>query len=273
MVGSPLVTEPDDDFDGGWDNRVTLVDGRWVHRTPRFPDREAQLRREAELLPWLAPRLPLPVPALEVVAESPFTVRHAYLPGGPCPGTSPAQGTAIGEFLRVLHDVDPAEAVRHGARDADATHAELMETLDRMRGEVLPLLPVGLRDAGRDLLDRTTAPPHRPSVVHADLGPEHIRVVGERVGGVIDWGDCCIGDPALDLAWTTLGAAPPFAAAVVAAYAPDDARLARARDWHLLGPWHEVLYGLGEGGPEFVESGLAGVVTRLHAGSSHDDSA
>ena len=50
---------------------------------------------------------------------------------------------------------------------------------------------------------------------------------------------------------------------MIAAYRPDEALLARARDWHLLGPWHEVLYGLGSGGPAFVESGLAGTVARL----------
>jgi aminoglycoside phosphotransferase (APT) family kinase protein len=254
--------EPDD-FDGGWDNRVTLVDGRWVDRTPRFPDREPQLRRETALLPWLAPRLPLPVPVPEVVSEDPFTVRHAYLPGGPCPGTSPAHGAAVGEFLRALHAVDPDEAVRHGARDATEALRELHETLARMERDVLPLLPDHVASRGRALLERMSVPPPASRMVHGDLGPEHIRVVGERVGGVIDWGDSCIADPAVDLAWTMLGSGPEFSEALVAAYRPDDDLVARGVDWHLLGPWHEVLYGLGEGGPEFVESGLEGSVARL----------
>ena len=254
--------EPDD-FDGGWDNRVTLVDGRWVDRTPRFPDREPQLRREAALLPWLGPLLPLPVPAPTVVSEDPFTVRHAYLPGSRCPGTSPEHGAEIGRFLRTLHTVDTGEAIRHGARDGDTTYAEVRTTVARMAREVLPLLPARVAASGEALLERMATPPPRTSVVHADLGPEHIRVVAERVTGVIDWGDSGIGDPALDLAWTTLGADRPFADAVLLGYRPDEALVARARDWHQLGPWHEVLYGLGEGGREFVESGLAGTVDRL----------
>ncbi|HEY3531102.1 MAG TPA: phosphotransferase [Nocardioides sp.] len=257
------MTGPGDDFDGGWDNLVTLVDSRWVHRSPRFPDREAQLRREAELLPWLAPQLPLPVPLPEVVSQHPLTVRYGYLPGGPCPGTSAAHGTAMGRFLKALHAVDPDQAVRHGARDAGSWHAELQETLARMERDVLPLLPDEVATTGRDLLSRMGVQPARSGVVHGDLGPEHIRVVGDRVGGVIDWGDSCVGDPALDLAWTMLGASPAFADALAAAYEPDEQTLARGRDWHLLGPWHEVLYGLGEGGPAFVESGLAGTVARL----------
>ena len=252
-----------DDFGGGWDNRVTLVDGRWVHRTPRWPDREPQLRREVALLPWLAPQLPLPVPLPEVVSDAPLTVRYAYLPGEPCPGTSPAHGAAIGDFLRALHEVDATDAVRNGARPLTETQSETAAYRRRMHDEVLPLLPPHLLDAGRSLLTRLGEPPRHTSVVHGDLGPEHIRVVGDRVGGVIDWGDACVGDPALDLAWTTLGSAPEFADAVLAAYQPDAALLRRARDWRLLGPWHEVLYGLGDGGPDFVTSGLAGVIARL----------
>jgi aminoglycoside phosphotransferase (APT) family kinase protein len=252
-----------DEFDGGWDNRVTLVDGRWVDRTPRFPDREAQLRRETALLPWLAPLLPLPVPVPEVVAEEPFTVRYAYLPGEACPGTSARHGTAIGGFLRVLHSVDADEAMRNGARDAAATYAEVSTTLSRMADDVLPLLPRHVTAVGGALLARVATPPARTGVIHGDLGPEHIRVVEDQVTGVIDWGDSCVGDPALDLAWTTLGADDAFAEAVVQAYRPDETLVARARDWHQLGPWHEVLYGLGDGGPAFVESGLAGTVARL----------
>lgn len=255
--------DAEDDFEGGWDNRVTLVDGRWVHRTPRFPDREPQLRREAELLPWLAPQLPLAVPGIELVSEHPFTVRHAYLPGSRCPGTSAAHGTAIGEFLRALHSVDTDEAGRHGARGAHASYDDFRETVARMERDVMPLLPTHVTRPGAALLERLKAPPFTTGVIHGDLGPEHIRVAGDEVTGVIDWGDTCVFDPALDLAWTTLGSAPAFADAVTAAYAPDDGLLVRARDWHQLGPWHEVLYGLGSGGPAFVESGLAGTVARL----------
>jgi aminoglycoside phosphotransferase (APT) family kinase protein len=258
---SPSVTG--DDFSGGWDNRVSLVDGCWVHRIPRFPDREPQLRREAALLPWLAPQLPLPVPVPEIVAEDPLTVRHRYLPGGRCPGTSEAHGRAVGVFLRVLHAVDAEQAVVHGALDVAAALEARRHDLGRMEQDVLPLLPPHVATSGRALLDRMSGLPPHSCVVHGDLGPEHIRVVDERVGGVIDWGDSCVADPAVDLAWTAFGAAPSFADAVVAAYRPDVDELARARDWHMLGPWHEVLYGLGSGGPDFVRSGLAGTTSRL----------
>lgn len=254
----------EDDFDCGWDNRVTRRSD-WVYRTPRFPDREPQLRREARLLPWLAAQLSSGVPTAEVVSESPFTVRHRYVPGGPCPGTAPEHGQAVGRFLRALHALDPQKAEQHGARDPSDSLRELRETLARMERDVLPLLPKRRRQDGAGLLNRMRTPPPYLALVHGDLGPEHIRVVEDRVSGIIDWGDSCVFDPALDLAWAVAGAGPDFSAAVVSEYQPAEDLLERARDWHLLGPWHEVLYGLGAGGPDFVKSGMAGVVSRLDA--------
>jgi aminoglycoside phosphotransferase (APT) family kinase protein len=257
-----------DHFDGGWDNRVVLVEvaGRqWVQRSPRFPDREPQLRREAELLPWLAAQLPVPVPVPSVVSNDPFTVRYAYLPGSACSGMSAAQGAAVGSFLRALHAVDPGDALAHGALDAVAWHGQRVASLSRMADQVLPCLSAALRPVGEALLTRLSTPPSDPRLVHGDLGPEHIRGSGDLVTAVIDWGDAGLGDPAVDLAWTAFGAAAPFAEACLAAYGATPPLVARGRDFHLIGPWHEVVYGLAEGGPAHVDSGLEELVKRLEA--------
>ncbi len=136
-----------------------------------------------------------------------------------------------------------------------------------MADAVLPLLPDALRPAGAALLARLRVPPADPRLVHGDLGPEHLRGDGDELTAVIDWGDSGLGDPAIDLAWTAFGAAPAFAEAVLAAYGADEALVARGRDFHLVGPWHEVLYGLAEGGPAYVDSGLEGAVRRLEGAS------
>jgi len=253
----------DDEFDDGWDMSARLVDGRWVDRSPRRAVIEPQVRREVTVMPWLAPLLPLPVPVPRIVSEDPLTVRHALIVGEVCPGTSAAHGRAVGLFLRALHGVDPTEAVAHGARDATASFAEAQAIRDRMAVDVLPLLPTDVRSLGEALLERMAVPPPDPRLVHGDLGPTHIRVVGDAVTGVIDWGDCGLGDPALDLAWTRYGSQRAFAAALEGSYAPGEDVLTRGLDWHLLGPWHEALYGLDTAQPAYVESGLAGTVSRL----------
>jgi aminoglycoside phosphotransferase (APT) family kinase protein len=128
---------------------------------------------------------------------------------------------------------------------------------------VVPLVAAPLRPAARRLLDRVGQRSPRVCLVHGDLGPQHVRVRGGQVTGVIDWGDAVIGDPALDLAWPLHGTSAEFADAVAASYGLDAATAARALDWHLLGPWHEVTYGLDTDQPAFVRSGLAGVEQRL----------
>jgi aminoglycoside phosphotransferase (APT) family kinase protein len=263
------VTDPDpdidaeDEFDNGWDAQATLVDGRWVDRSPRRPEVEPAMRRELSLMPWLAPQLSLPVPVPRVVEEDPLTVRHALIVGDACAGTSAAQGAAVGSFLRDLHAVDVDEAVRHGAQPVDEAFVAHQDVRDRMQEDVLPRVRDDLRESASALLQRMALRCDEVRLVHGDLGPAHIRVVGDRVGGVIDWMDAHVGDPALDLAWTAYGASPAFVDALVTAYEPDDDLLARGLDWHLMGPWHEVLYGLDIDEPAYVVSGLAGVESRL----------
>ncbi|WP_158849772.1 phosphotransferase [Saccharothrix deserti] len=116
------------DFDGGWDSLARLVDGRWVERRPRRPDVVEQLRRETRLMPWLAPRLPLPVPVPEVVSEEPFVVRHVLVPGEPL--EIPEHGHQLGLFLRALHDCPADEAIRLGV--PRRTHHETL-ALRRLR--------------------------------------------------------------------------------------------------------------------------------------------
>ena len=269
-MGSIVV---EDEFDNGWDMSAVLVDGRWVDRSPRHAGVEMQARREAVVLPWLAPQLPIAVPVPRVVSEDPLVLRHALLPGTPCPGTSAAHGRAVGEFLLALHAVDVHEAVARGLPDADTTYAAAQRTRDRMAVEVLPLVPAPVRSAAEDLLHRAARRPEDPRVVHGDLGLVHIRVTGEEVTGIIDWGDCCAGDPALDLSATTFGSSPAFADAVRTAYGPGREVLARARDWHLLGPWHEVLHGLDTDQEEYVVSGLDGIVARLERWTAQEPEA
>jgi aminoglycoside phosphotransferase (APT) family kinase protein len=103
-----------------------------------------------------------------------------------------------------------------------------------------------------------------PHLIHADLGPAHVLARGDELAGVIDWSDARIGDPALDFAWALNGTSAAFAEAVLDAYARDDPLLAdRALFFHRLGPWYEVHYGVHFDQPAYVESGLAGVRSRL----------
>src|SRR5690606_32499546 len=124
-------------IDTGWDSRAWIVDKTWLDREPRRPEVDRRLRAESELMRWLAPQLPLPVPEPRIVHDDPLRVRHRLLVGDPLDpdAVGPEVAAALGAFVRTLHDVPTADALRHGAMDATAAHDRLGAELDRMRSE------------------------------------------------------------------------------------------------------------------------------------------
>jgi aminoglycoside phosphotransferase (APT) family kinase protein len=87
--------------------------------------------------------------------------------------------------------------------------------------------------AERVLAEASELPPPEPepaTVVHGDLHFRHVLVDGNRLVAVIDWGDVCRADPAVDLQlyWSLL---PPAARPeLLRAYGPvAEERLLRAR--------------------------------------------
>lgn len=239
----------------GWDSLVLDVGGEWIVRIPRRDEVRDAMQVEARLLPELD--LPVPIPRFEVVTE--VAVAYRRLRGTPIDASRPALGRQVGRFLAALHAF-PVERARELGVPDHAYRAFTEEVLDRAG----PLL-AGDVERARGMLDEHFAAEASvtPRLLHADLGPAHLLAEAEELTGVIDWGDLRIGDPALDFAWVLQ---QPFAEDVLAAYGEHDPGLReRALFFHRLGPWYELHYGLFFDRPEFVESGLAGVRSRLPA--------
>ncbi|MFS8096694.1 phosphotransferase [Lentzea alba] len=239
----------------GWDSTASLVDGRWVDRRPRRPEIGPQLIRESVVMPWLAPQLPLSVPVPVVLTESPLVVRHELVPGEELTSFNATQGRQLGEFLRALHSASAEHARQLGV-------GPMPQPIDRFRTEVLPSVPEGAR-----LLARISSLP-ADTLVHGDLGPEHVLGRAGVLTGVIDFGDLHLGDPAIDLAWALNSTPPEFADALARTYGVTGELRERALSWHQLGPWHEVLYGNDIGDPAVVANGFTGVRDRLRIGVS-----
>jgi aminoglycoside phosphotransferase (APT) family kinase protein len=239
----PLV-----EIDDGWDFRV-LVLGDWVVRWPRHRLAVEEIEKEVTLLPALAPLLPVAVPQFAYVSREPWLVAYRLIRGEPLVNEDPE---GIRAFLDALHRID--------VTDFPAPRPDWLEEYrkqaEEFRGRVLPLLDVDERPRGEALLAETeTLTGFEPTLTHSDLGAAHLLVHHGRLAGVIDWGDARIGDPAIDYSWLLNGPFPDWEV--------DDELRRRAGIYHGLAPWFEVHYGVFTEQPRWIESGLAGVRSRL----------
>jgi aminoglycoside phosphotransferase (APT) family kinase protein len=232
----------------GWDNALWVTGEGIAFRFPRRAIAIAGVEREIAALPALAPLLPLPIPVPEWVGTPSETFPWPFfgarlLTGREIADVEAASGRAafgasLGGFLRVLHAPGVLAAIGTGLRRDPMGRADMATRVPRTRERLQSLASAGLwvvPPSVDRLLDAAAAlgPAQGAALVHGDLHRRHVLVDGGGVpSGVIDWGDLCVADPAVDLAlyWSVLDG--PGRMAFRAAYGdsalPED-RLLRAR--------------------------------------------
>jgi len=233
----------------GWDSTVWRAGDEWVFRFPRREVVVPGFLREVEVLPRLAPALPLPVPVAEVRAEPDERFRWPWAGFRILPGRELAEigadeearvrhGRGLGRFLRALHDVDPATATVGGELlPVDPVRrADMPFRVERAEDQLGRLAELGLwwsPPAFAAVMEEARGLPEPDALVvcHGDLHVRHLLVsdTGD-LAGVIDWIDVCRADACIDLLlyWGYLNAAGREA--FIAEYGPvDGVRLLRAR--------------------------------------------
>ena len=264
------------EIEGGWDYAVFEVNGEWIVRVPRRAEVRAWLRKETQLLPEIAPLLPLPVPRFEVVATDdaePF-VAYRKLPGRPLDVAlrgevdSSALGRELGSFLAALHPFPLLRAMELTGADPAASGwlAEQEELRERSERDVYPLLEPEERTRADRVFEEyfAAASDVSPTLVHGDLGPDHVLCSTDSVTGVIDWSDATVGDPAIDLSWTTRATPRRFAEALLEAYGSEGSGAPqRASYYYRVAHLHEVLHALDHDDAALLQSGLRAFRERL----------
>ena len=177
----------------GLDHRVYAVGDALV---ARFGEGAAS---EAALLAAVAPHLPLPVPVPIAVDAEAGCLVLPRVPGTPLLALPRAARRAFAPqllaFADAVHALNPSVDVPDDDTTPEQWRAEARETWAAVRDEV----PASRRGAIDTVLAGSAlTPPARRTLIHGDLGAEHVFVDAGRITGVIDWGDAVIGDPALD---------------------------------------------------------------------------
>jgi aminoglycoside phosphotransferase (APT) family kinase protein len=189
----------------GWDYAVFRVGREWAFRFPRREVVVPGTEREIAVLPALAERLPVAVPAPVFVGRAgddfpwPF-YGSRYLAGVEATGR-PVDPVALGAALHALHAPAMLEAVGDELPVDPLSRVDMAVRLPRLRESGV--------DAAALVAAAGSLPPARHTAVcHGDLHIRQLLVEGDELTGIVDWVDLCRSDPAVDLsvAWSTLDA-------------------------------------------------------------------
>ena len=259
----------------GWDNSVWVVD-EYAFRFPRRAVAVPLLERELAILPKLAPLVPLPVPRPAFVGTPadgyPWPFFGAELIPGVEAGVAELDDDArlqialeLAGFLRALHAVELDEPL---PLDPNG-RTDMPKRAGLAREELRELEQLGLWTAPPELLGflaeaERLPPPEAEAVVHGDLHFRHLLVQGAAASGVIDWGDVCRADPAVDLPLYWSFVPHESREAFLNAYGPvTETQLLRARVLSIQLCAVLAHYGHSEGQPEILRAGLDGLERTL----------
>ena len=238
----------------GWDNTTYRLGEHLSVRLPSAAGYVPQVAKEHRWLPVLAPHLPVPVP--RPVARGgpgcgfprPWSV-YEWLPGRAATAATVAEPVSLARdlasFLRVLRAVDAGDGPPAGAHSF-------------FRGASPATYDADTRAAIAALADEVDAPASdrvweralesswegAPVWVHGDITPSNLLVdEGGALGAVIDFGCCCVGDPACDvaIAWTFFEG--ESREAFRAGLGLDESTWERGRGWAL---WKALITRVGE---------------------------
>ena len=244
---------------GGNDNRTFRLGSTMLVRLPSHAAYVAQVEKEQAWLPWLAPKLPCPIPAPLAfgrpsgIYPHPWSV-YSWLPGQSAnimpPGDKVRFAADLANFLHALRSIapegPPAGPHSHNrGGDLWAFDEQTRAAIATLGGRIRQALASRLWDAA------LAAPFAGPPVwVHGDIAPGNLLVEGGRLSAVIDYGCCAVGDPACDLvmAWTYFDGD----ARASFQYGPDldDAAWARGRGWALWKALIILAAPAGDDGPQ-----------------------
>lgn len=227
---------------GGWDNQLWRLGEEMAVRLPMTGRAPGLLAKEFRWLPELGPRLPLPVPVPLRMSRPSDLFPRPWLITTWVPG-EPADRAGVGDvgrtvanlagFLRALHRPAPADAPVNPGRSGG-----LPSQADGFEARLAPVADaVDVRGVRRVWAEAVAAPcwAGPPLWIHADLHPANVLITDGALSGVVDFGELCAGDPAVDLsaAWRLL---PPGAETeFFDAYGGiDEPTILRARCWAML---------------------------------------
>ncbi len=201
----------------GFDSRVFLVNCIYIFRFPKHSKSAQQLEVEIALLPELQRHLDLSIPSFEYVGRqqrNDFSfVGYRKIVGDALEkdylyeldeSLRDRLIRDVATFIEQLHSF-PIELATECGVKITSFEESYTDDLERTRKVIYPMVDRKVQQYCETLfagyLSRKENFDYKPTLLHADISPEHIIYdEGKReITGIIDFGDIGIGDPVYDL--------------------------------------------------------------------------
>ena len=195
------------------DHDVVILDDIWVFRFAcKVADHEP-LRPEIAILERLRDQIGLAVPHYTHIAPNHEVAGYAYLKGASFDAdswekfdsrTKKKAATDLAQMLNVVHGFSLGAARSLGIGKGKGLWPRWrkdLRNIPRLSGGVLTTDELAYcEQVASELLSLKTRALHTERVlIQGDMYLEHILLDDNGLCGVIDWGDICIADPAVDL--------------------------------------------------------------------------
>ena len=243
----------------GWTGTAYRVNDELVFKFPKRAAEWDELDREIAFPAYARPFIPLPVADHLYQIRNSSGAPHGYAVYRSLPGNAldvdslsdaerAAVAKALARFLRALHDMKAGPDITPILREDDERAVAEQYYRDAQES-VAPNLTVDQRRRLDDLfsnhLDDSANFPTASRIIHADLSADRVLCEGEKVTGILDWGDVSLGDPDYDFSYLYWGLGEAFVRDIALEYGhPDPDRLVRkARYFYAVDQIGTILYG------------------------------
>lgn len=193
----------------GWDNVVFLVNDKWVFRFPRRLIAKELIEKEIRLLTLLKNRLPLQIPKPLFLGQPTTTYPctfygHELLKGTPGSAIMLSEeeycqaAFSLGHFLKNLHAINIDDL---GLSDEDFDYGKSKSVFDSRLSAIEKSYDLKAYKKKFDDIcsDAQGYQSTETRLIHGDMYHRHLIFEKNLLSGIIDWGDCALGDPTGDL--------------------------------------------------------------------------
>ena len=201
----------------GWDNDVLILDERLVFRFPKRSAHFERFKTEVRLLRHMRGKFSVTVPDYAYLPDDLGFGGYHIVPGRPMrrslfkqlnAATKKNIARELGQFLSVLHAVPVSQARALGVTGEEGGYWESKPHTEINYEAIKTVLFPKLNDDERTWLDTHFSHylglnfEFPLKVIHNDVTDHHIYLLPElgKLGGIIDFADVEISDPAMDVA-------------------------------------------------------------------------